>query len=269
MFFYIKVELLYNFTMDWFENIKNSVDFFLRQHLTFSRKNYFEQNEDKEGLLAKPKALDKEQELINKYDLEYIKNNSTKQNYLENLYTIDILDKYLKIDFTKDLKVLDIGCKNWFYAKGEYFFFKKYCDNLKMDGIELDSNRLYTNFYSRKQVALFHIKDLKNTNYIEGSLLNHAGKYNYIIWILPFVIKDPLIKWGLPIKYFQPAELLKKAYDLLENGGSMLIINQGKYEYEIQQKLCYESGIKYTPIGEVKSEFLTYNIQRYSILVKK
>lgn len=255
--------------MDLFENIKNSVDFFLRQHLAFSRENYFQQNEDKEGLLALPKALDKEQELIKKYDLEYIKNNSTKQNYLENLYIIDILDKNLTTDFTKNLKVLDIGCKNWFYAKGEYFFFKKYCNNLTMDGIELDSNRLYTNFYSRKQVALFHIKDLQNTNYIEGTLLSHSGKYDYITWILPFVVKDPLIKWGLPMKYFQPAELLKKAYDLLENDGNMLIINQGECEYEIQRKLCDESGIKYTPIGEVKSEFLTYNIPRYSILIKK
>lgn len=269
MFFYIKTKSLYNFTMDWLDNIKNSVDFFLRQHLIFSRKNYSEQNENKEGLLASPKALEKEQELVAKYDLDYLKNNSTRPNYIENLYTIDILDNYLKINSKTDLKVLDIGCKNWFYAKGEYFFFKKYCDNLKMDGIELDSNRLYTNFYSRKQVARFNIKDLKNTNYIEGNLLRHSGKYNYIIWILPFVVKDPLIKWGLPVKYFQPVELLKKAYDLLETGGSMLIINQGEDEYEIQQKLCEKLEIKYNTFGEVKSEFLTYNIPRYSILIKK
>lgn len=280
MFFYINIKSLYNFTMEIFENIKNSVDFFLRQKFAFSRKNYSEKNEDKEGLLASPKALEKEQELIAKYDLDYLKNNSTRQNYLENLYTIDVLDKH----FTphpgfahplpqgarvKELKVLDIGCKNWFYAKGEYFFFKKYCQNLQLNGIELDSNRLYTNLYSRKQVALFHIRDLQNTNYIEGNLLNHSAKYNYIIWILPFVVKDPLIRWGLPMKYFQPAELLKKTYDLLENSGSMLIINQGEYEYEVQQKLCEKLEIKYNTFGEVKSEILTYNIPRYSILIER
>lgn len=255
--------------MKYFENLKNNIDFFLRQRLAVSRKNYSEENESKEGLLTEPKALEREKFLSEKYYLNYLKSNSTKQNYLENLYTLDILDKYLEADSQENLNVLDIGCKNWFYAKGEYVFFKKFCKNLQLNGIELDSNRLYSNFYSRKEAAKFYTKGPENVNYIEGDFLKHDKEYDYMVWILPFVVEDPLIKWGLPLKYFKPEEMLRKAYDSLKNGGSMIILNQGKAEHDAQIKLCEKLNIKYTTFGEVKSDFLHYNIERHLILIKK
>lgn len=258
--------------MKCLENLKNNIDFFLRQRLSFSRKNYFEQNEDKEGLFEGDVA-EREKFLLEKYDLEALKSNSTRQNYRENLYLLDILDKYLasNLSATQPLSssaILDIGCKNWSYAKAEYAFFKKYCQNLQLDGIELDANRLYSNFFSRKEAAKFYTKGM-NTNYIEGDFLKHSGEYDFIIWILPFVVENPLIKWGLPLKYFQPEEMLKKAYDLLKEGGSMLILNQGEAEHEAQIKLCEELKIKYTTFGEVKSDFMNYNIERHLTLIKK
>jgi hypothetical protein len=250
------------------QNLKNNIDFFLRQHLVLSRKNYSEKNESKEGVLS-GKALVEKNYLAEKFDLSYIEANSTRQNYLENLYIIDILDSYLEMNFQENLNVLDIGCKNWFYAKGEYFFFKKYCKNLKLDGIELDSNRLYFNLYSRKEAAKFYTKGLDNVNYIEKNFLKHRERYDYIVWILPFVVEEPLIKWGLPMRFFQPEKMLQHAYNSLKNGGKMIIINQGEDEYNIQKKLCGKLNIKYTTFGEVKSEFLDYNIPRHAVLIKK
>lgn len=266
------------------QNPKNNIDFFLRQRLAFSRKNYFEKNESQEGLFE-DEAAEREKFLLEKYDLESLKSNSTRQNYLENLYLLDILDKFFPHDhslFTihhsqsshlsplaSHLKVLDIGCKNWSYAKGEYAFFKKYCNNLKLDGIELDTNRLYSNFYSRKEVAKFYTKGLENANYIEGDFLNHNGEYDYMIWILPFVVEEPLLKWGLPLKYFKPEKMLKKAYDSLKNGGNMLIFNQGEVEHKAQIKLCEKLDIPYTTFGEVKSDFLHYNIERHLMIITR
>lgn len=262
------------------QNIKNNVDFFLRQHLKFSRKNYFEKNEPKEGLFGSKdkgdkfscihpqKALEKEEYLFKKFELDYLKTNSTKINYLENLYTIDLLDRYLDIDFRETLNILDIGCKNWSYAKGEYFFFKKYCEKLNLEGIELDANRLYLNFYSRKEVAKFHIKDLKDTKYIEKDFLKHDGKYDYIIWILPFIVEEPLLKWGLPKKYFQPEKMLMHAYNSLNKDGIIFIINQGETEYKVQKELCEKLNIPCVQVGAIKSEFLSYKNSRYLTLIK-
>lgn len=260
---------------NFFQNLKNNIDFFLRQHLKFSRKGYFEKNESKEGLFwgkysstYLQKALEREKYLYEKFDLNYLKLNSTRQNYLENLYPIDLLEKYLDINSKENLKVLDIGCKNWFYAKGEYFYFKKYCEKLNLDGIEIDANRLYSNFYSRAEVAKFHIKDLQDAKYIEKNFLSLNEKYDYIIWILPFVVEGPLLKWGLPKKYFQPEKMLLHAYNSLNKGGKIFIINQGEAEYKAQKALCKKLNISCEQIGEIKSDFINYQNPRYLMLIK-
>lgn len=267
----------------FFQNIKNNIDFFLRQHLKLSRKNYFEENESKEGLFIAREILEKEKYLYEKYNLDYLKKNSTRQNYLENLYTIDLLDRYFpphpqplshkerggKNDFyLNTLNVLDLGCKNWFYFKAEYSFFKKHCKNLFLDGIEIDGNRLYSNLYSRAEVAKFHINNLRG-KYIIGDFLQHNKMYDCIIWILPFVFEEPLIKWGLPIKYFQPSKMLLHAYNSLKPNGTIFIMNQGEEEYEAQKSLCEKLNISYIPLGEIQSNFMNYKNQRYSILIKK
>jgi len=256
--------------MDYFQNLKNLIDFNLRQLLKISRKNYCEINEPKDGLFTDAQAIEQENELVKKYDLGFLKNNSTRENYLENLYTIDLLDRYLPLEVHDELSVLDIGCKNWFYAKGEYFFFKKHCKNLKLDGIELDPHRLYSNLYSRAQVAKYHANGLENTNYIEGDFLNHSGKYDYLIWILPFVFEYPHQKWGLPAKYFEPEKMLLNAYNSLRNqpnDGKIFILNQGEAEFEAQKALCEKLNLPYKSIGKVQSDFLEYKYPRYLILV--
>lgn len=252
----------------YLQNLKNNIDFFLRQHLKFSKKDYFEENEPKEGLFTTQEIIKKENYLYEKYNLNYLKENSTRLNYLENLYTIDLLDRYFEIDFKDELNVLDVGCKNWFYFKAEYFFFKKYCKNLSIEGIEIDGNRIYSNFYSRVEVAKFHINTLGG-KYIIGDFLLHNKLYDCIIWILPFIFEEPLIKWGLPSKYLQPSKMLSHAYNSLKPNGTIFIINQGEEEYEAQKSFCEKLNIQYKALGEVKSDFLSYKNQRYSILIKK
>lgn len=249
------------------QNLKNSIDFFLRQKLVFSRKNYFEKNENKEGIFSSEEDKAKENEFFNKYDLSFIKEHSTVQNYLENLYTLDILDKYFTFDFREKAKVLDIGCKNWFYAKGEYFFFKKYCKNLNLDGIEIDYSRLYSNLYARSEAAKFYIQGLENVHYIGKDFLKHNQKYDFITWFLPFVIEEPLLKWGLPITCFKPEKMLQHAFNSLNKNGKMLIVNQGLTEYEVQKTLCDKLNIPYIELGEIKSNFLKYKT-RYGLLIK-
>ena len=223
-----------------FEDLRNTIDFFIRNKTKFSRKNFKET------------------------DLKLL-----ERNKKENAYTTDVLSKYLNKTQKNKIRALDIGCKNWFYAKGEYEFLKTISDDVVLDGVELDPYRLYSNFYSRYEVAKFYTKDLQGVNYIAGDLLDIEMKYDYIIWFLPFVIIRPLIYWGLPKKYFCPEKLLKHAYSLLNENGEMLIINQGEEEAFAQEKLFDKLGILYEELGEVKSEFFEYKNQRYGFLVKK
>ena len=163
-------------------------------------------------------------------------------------------------EYSTSLSVLDIGSKNWFYAKGEYSFFKRYSDKLYLDGVEIDAYRLYSNFYNRYEVAKFYIKDLENTSYIPDNLLNINKRYHYIICILPFVIIQPHRFWGLPDKYFYPKKLFEHAYSLLKPGGTMLIINQGQDEAEEQRNIIGERSFE---VFKLDSIFYKYKNERF------
>jgi len=247
-------------------DLKNNIDFFLRNKIRISRKNYIEVNETKEYLEFTDDEKNLEVELLKKYDFAWYKNNSTIPNYCQNLYTLYFLDKYLNVKFNKNLSVLDIGSKNWFYVAGEYFFFKSYCNNLNLDGVELDAYRLYSNFYNRYEVAKFYTKDLIGTTYIADDLLNIKKSYDYIIWILPFVTKYPLKVWGLPNRFFCPQKLFDHAFSILKPSGKMIIINQGMEEFEEQQKISKDMVI-FSSLLE--SPFYKYKNERYITVVEK
>ena len=222
------------------EDIKNRIDFYIRSKTRFSRKNFVEKNE-----------------------------NLIERNRMENLYTKSVLESGFEKKVFSSVKVLDIGCKNWFYAKGEYEFFNSFCDEIFLDGVEIDAYRLYSNFYSRYEVAKFHIKNLKNTHYIKGNLLDLSENYDYIIWFLPFIFKKSHILWGLPEKYFYPEKLLKHAFELLENNGQMLIINQGEKEAQMQENMLKNLNIPYKFLGKIENEFFTYQNERFGYIITK
>ena len=127
-------------------DLRNRFDYYLRSVTKFSRKNF-----------------------------------SCEVNEAANNYTFDILSQTIQPQSSEKLRVLDIGSKNWEYVRGEYKFFKQYCENLTLDGVEIDAYRLYSNFYSRYEVARFHIKDLAGANYYADDLLNLGGEYDYIV----------------------------------------------------------------------------------------
>lgn len=223
-----------------FEDLKNNIDFFIRNKTRFSRKNFEEKDLKK---------------------IEY--------NNLENLYIEDILSQSFIIRQNKEsLRVLDIGSKNWFYAKGEYSFFRRFSENIYLDGVEVDAHRLYSNFYSRYETAKYYIKDLDGVNYIAGNLLDIKKKYDYITWFLPFVVKEPHIYWGLPKKLFCPEKMLHYACSLLDVDGEMLIVNQGEEEARIQKDMLNKLNVKHIELGEIKSKYLEYKYKRFGYLIK-
>ncbi len=259
--------------MKTIKNLRNKIDFFLRKSIRFSRE-YKEKNESKENLFdylpdeKKFIAQKKEKLYFEKYCLDQLKNNSTLRNYLENLATIELLENHIKVD-RKTPKVLDIGSKNWFYAAGQYNFFKynNFEKEIRLDGIEIDAFRVYSNFYTRRDYALYYSKGLKNCRYICGDLLNHQEKYDYIIWFFPFVTEMPLLEWGLPLKVFKPSEMLQHAAGLLNPGGMILTVNQDKDEYLIQQELIKKLQLNYKKKGKFNNSFLEYKHNRYVTLI--
>ncbi len=250
--------------------MKNRIDFYLRNLFRFSRKGYQDTPENKEGIFDE-KISTKEERLIRRYNLKKFRETSSRSNYLENLFVLELLDDYLRPKRKKQLKVLDIGSKNWSYAKAEHSFFKKFTPqgNLTLDGIELDAYRVYSNFYSRYDAAKYHSEGLLGANYIVGDFMQHIGKYDYIIWILPFVSNYPHKMWGLPKKFFKPKEMLEKAFNDLTEDGVMLLVNQDEDEYILQKELLEELEIPYMPCGKFKCSFFEYKYPRYVSIITR
>ena len=250
----------------FFDDLKNSFDFFLRNMITISRKNYTEKGVNAEKVFNCDEQKKLYSLLKEKYDLSPLyKYNDI--NFLTNLYFLDIFDKYIFTE-KRDVSVLDIGSKNWNYAGSEYIFFGKNADELCLNGIELDAYRLCTNLYNRYEISKFYTKEFKNTNYIAGDFMTHNRQYDYIIWFLPFITEYPHIRWGLPLKYFKPEEMLKHAFKLLNDDGELLIINQGEKEYKIQKELYRGLNISYQDIGEVTNVFSPFKNKRFCTIVK-
>jgi len=253
--------------MKFFYNLKNKFDFFLRRKLKFSLQNYEEISEDLSNLFGE-ELKQRENDLKKKYNFEYL-SDMTQLNYKENLYMLDILDKYFNIIHKENIIALDIGCKNWCYVRGQYTFFQKYCKNLELKGIEIDAYRLYMNLFSRYETAKFYKRDLKNTRYIPKDFMKYDEKFDYITWFLPFVREYPHMRWGLPLNLFRPEEMLWHAYFSLKTGGKMFIVNQSEMEYNIQKNLLDHCAIPYKEIGEILSDFLPHKYRRFAIIVSK
>ena len=253
--------------MKFFYNLKNSFDFFLRRKLKFSLQNYEENSEDLSNLFGE-ELKQRENDLKKKYNFQYM-SDMTQLNYKENLYMLDILDKYFEITPYENIKAIDIGCKNWNYVRGQYTFFQKYCQNLELKGSEIDAYRLYWNLFSRYEVAKYYKRDLKNTRYLPKDFMRIDEKFDYITWFLPFVREYPHIRWGLPLKYFKPDKMLWHAYFSLKTGGKMFIVNQSEIEYDIQKKLLEACAIPYKEKGEIISDFLPHKYKRFALIVIK
>ncbi|MEI7474879.1 MAG: hypothetical protein WCK67_08880 [bacterium] len=259
-----------------FHNLKNKFDYYLRQKLKFKRGFFPLENEVKNDLFKvcpkENKAQEEEQRIYERYKLDNLKNNCTIRNYLENLYIIELLESVFNLKETdKNISILDIGSKNWFYAQGEYQFFKhNYIKKeIKLTGVEIDAYRVYSSLFSRFDSAIKNIDGLENVEYIADNLLNINKKYDYITWFFPFVIKEPLLHWGLPMTLFKPQELLLHAYSLLNKNGQMLIMNQGEKEYQIQKNLLSKNKITFIEYGEFQSDFIQHEHQRYYLKVIK
>ncbi len=74
---------------------------------------------------------------------------------------------------------------------------------------------------------------------------------------------------GLPLKCFSPEKMLAHAYNLLNENGTIFVINQGIDEYNMQKQHCELLDISYVDFGEINSVFLEYEFKYYLTLIKK
>lgn len=154
---------------------------------------------------------------------------------------------------------VQVGCRNFSYLPALHAF-----RSIPWSGVELDAYARYWSGVTRAAYAQTLARHYFGCRYHAGSLLEVEGSYDLIIWFLPFVVVDTLTAYGLPRRFFAPEKLLSKAYELLSPGGTLFIVNQGRIEYEEQQRLCREGGFHFITLGEVVSPFSPFHQPRFA-----
>jgi hypothetical protein len=200
-------------------------------------------------------------ELAARYDVRPWPRICSPLDLRENLYLLDVLDRYAG---GPARPCLDIGSKNWSYLPALSAW-----SGSSWDGVELDAHRRYLNLSTRRAHAERMAAFFPGCRYRAGSLLDMAGRYGFITWLLPFVTEGPHLAWGLPRRFFQPRALLDHAWSLLEPGGRLFVANQGREEAAVQGGLFEQAGIPARPLGEITSTLSPFRKARYGWLAEK
>ncbi|HEY9687510.1 MAG TPA: hypothetical protein V6C52_11085 [Coleofasciculaceae cyanobacterium] len=259
---------------------RNRLEFALRNFVRLPVPAYQEPNETKDNLLTgDPEALKKAETLHRCYDLSRLYRSATRQRTLETLSCLEWLDHLASVEpgwferafQAEQFRWLDVGAKNWAYVEALQAFIRARTDApFRLDGVELDPNRRYTDFRTRRQYAERFIQPIPEARYHAGNILSWQQPAAIISHFLPFVFRDPLLDWGLPEKCFQPQAILNHLLSLLPPGGLLLIVNQGEEEAREQEALFQTAAgqlpLRWKSLGQLPASFIEYRYSRYGWL---
>ncbi|MBF0501359.1 MAG: hypothetical protein HQM09_14560 [Candidatus Riflebacteria bacterium] len=275
--------------------------------MQWSRGEYAPANEDKAELFHEhPELISEYARLEKKFRLDKFRDNSSLMEFRESMYVLSLLEQAFPASLPgKSLRALDIGSKNFAYVRGLYHFFQ-YAPSARQDrtekenirknackietegedgtepaasdlaaprsifltGIEIDPFPVYADTYSRSDYARYHVKRLSNCRYIAGDLMEHHERYDVITWFLPFLTEDAIREWGLPSRFLRPEELMKHAFELMEPGGIMLVVNQEEDERDIQHALLKKMQISIMSSTMFKSDWYPFLPRFVTIIIK-
>ncbi|WP_373531667.1 hypothetical protein [Vampirovibrio sp.] len=261
----------------------NQLGFALRNFLNWQPLPFVEvAGSSLELTLRHPESLSKARGLLGEYDLSSFQQRASSQRVLEALTYLEWLDAFYQalpqafrgLSQSGCLNWLDVGAKNWAYVDAlDAFSRKQFQGAYRLDGVELDAHRRYQDFTTRSQAANAYIQPLPHAQYHEMDVLHWRRTAHIVSHFLPFVLKNPHLAWGLPLHYFQPHLLLLHVLGLLEPGGVLLVVNQGEWEAEAQQRLWEQAAEHYAleiyPLGVLPTSFVTYRYPRYGWICVK
>lgn len=173
----------------------------------------------------------------------------------ESLYVLDLLDRFLSPPQTG--RCLDIGSKYGAYMPGLW----SWCH--AWDAIERLAHARYWNLCTRRAYGEAYARALPGCQYIAGDVRNLHGPYTRILWILPFLFDSTAQAWGFPSNLLNPQQTLQHSLNLLEEGGEMLILNQGESEYQEQERLLGACMAPAEALGPVLSVLSPFKKPRY------
>lgn len=263
-------------TVQWFSDLRNTADYSLRQKIGWKRTGLRFENELKDRLFKqlpeaeRQRAVERSATLLKTYHLAKFRDASSVDNYLENLYYLDMLDKALNESqqtLAEKIDAADIGPSSWFYVQALHALLSWWSNpqqrKVTLSGFEADPYRLYRNFHSRYDHARAHIRNLQDVNYLTKPFHLQPVSFDLITMLFPFIFMDDHLAWGLPKKLFQPQKMLIEAWQSLKPDGILIVVNQGEKEHLAQQAMMEKLGIRILTAFKHESLFYSYDYDRF------
>ncbi len=147
------------------------------------------------------------------------------------------------------LTVADIGCRTFLYAPVLERRFATLGVATSLHGIEIDAYRRFTNFHTRHDYGQFYASCVKNGRYHPIDVLSFLEPLDVALLLDPFVLPEPLLRWGLPKATFAPEKIVNHIYDQLRPQRGLLVTsNPTEEEFAITNSLCRAAG--FSPVEE-------------------
>ena len=257
-------------------SLHNKIDFTLRQTVHWSRPGLRLANQSKQNLFENLPDANRQDarkvawDLFQKYQLESIYNLSSQDNYCENLFYLELLQRAFsqsQIVLPDPVQVVDIGPSSWFYVRALYQFLRLWNApterTVDLVGYEEDPFRVYANWHSRYDHAVAYTANLAGVTYIPGPFPAITKSWDVALLFFPFVFLKDHLEWGLPQDFHNPQKLLEQAWESVRPGGVLLIVNQGPQEAEAQQKMLAAANISVLETFKFESTVYHYALPRY------
>lgn len=208
----------------------NSLVYGINRTLKWSRKGYREQAA--KSLVNLPAAQEKRIETLKKKYSIAFEDAHHQLTSLENYLYLDLLDQSArKFDWKPEagLKVVDAGSKSFYYAAVLNAFFKP----KKLIGIEIEGYCIYQDWHSRFDYAQYYISPYPHAEYRVMDFCEYDEGADVITYFYPFVTRQELVDWTLPLKFFGPERIFENIHRNLKPGGFYWMVNHGEEEAEI------------------------------------
>lgn len=264
------------------QDLRNRLDYPLRQRLHWQRHGYRLANEAKANLYrhlpaaARQAAEQRVERLCADYDLEYLAGHSPADNFRENLYYLDLLETAFErggVRLPQPVLAADIGVSHWFYVQAYAALLRGWQTEtprqISLHGYEADPYRMYADFASRYDHALAHLEGVPGSEYHPQAFATQAGRFDLVSLLFPFVFISDHLDWGLPGSHFQPESLLRSAWESLKAGGWLVIVNQGEAEHAAQRRAIDALGAPVAAAYRHDSTLYTYDLPRYVLVCAK
>ncbi|MBI3359445.1 MAG: hypothetical protein HY037_07720 [Nitrospirae bacterium] len=141
------------------------------------------------------------------------------------------------------LTVADIGARNFAFAPILDEHFKAIGLQAIIHGIEMDAYRRLINFHTRADYGHYYAKSIASGQYHPIDFLTWNQPLQIGFLLNPFVTREALLAWGLPLSLLKPEKIFHHAYSLLRpQNGVLVLSNIDEHEIEISYQIAKDVG---------------------------